>query len=214
MRRLVIELPIRQFGIDDLNRTLDRIKSYTVLHRLKQDQSGYTAISRIELKNPSRNLERLAGRTGITEIRSIYRESNSVHVALVTFKPMGWMAKAYRFPDVYPMGPLEIRDEKVKVGFVGQSAQISRLLEEMERTKLRYKILSLTDAKFAAESSLSKLTDKQRSILMSAYNLGYYDIPRRFDSEQLAKKLNLSKSTVAEHLRKAEHRLIAEAISQ
>ncbi len=84
----------------------------------------------------------------------------------------------------------------------------------MERAKLRYKILSQTDAKFAAESPLSKLTDKQRTILLSAYNLGYYDIPRRFDSEHLAQKLNLGKSTVAEHLRKAEQRLIAEAISQ
>jgi predicted DNA binding protein len=44
--------------------------------------------------------------------------------------------------------------------------------------------------------------------------MGYYEIPRRFDSEQLAKKLNLGRSTVAEHLRKAEQRLIAEAIAQ
>lgn len=214
MRRLVIELPVRQFGIDDLDRTLDRIKSYTLLHRLKQDQSGYVAICRIELKNPDRNLDHLAGRRGITEIQSIYRESNYVHVALVTFRPVGWMAEAYRFPDVYPIGPLEIRDEKVKVSFVGKSAQISKLLERIERANLRYKILSLTDAKFSADSPLSKLTDRQRTILLSAYNLGYYDIPRRFDSEQLAEKLNLGRSTVAEHLRKAEQRLIAEAISR
>lgn len=84
----------------------------------------------------------------------------------------------------------------------------------MERAKVRYKILSLTDAKFSPESPLSKLTDKQRTILLSAYNLGYYEIPRRFDSEQLAKKLNLGRSTVAEHLRKAEQRLVTEAISQ
>jgi predicted DNA binding protein len=79
---------------------------------------------------------------------------------------------------------------------------------------VRYKILSLTNANFSPDSPLSKLTDKQRTILLSAYNLEYYDIPRRFDSEQLAKKLNLGRSTVAEHLRKAEQRLIAAAISQ
>ena len=84
----------------------------------------------------------------------------------------------------------------------------------MKRAKVRYKILSITDAKFSLDSPLSKLTDKQRTILSSAFNLGYYDIPRRFDSEQLAKKLSLGRSTVAEHLRKAEQRLIAEAISQ
>ncbi len=213
MRRLLIELPIRQFGVDDLNRGLDRIKSYTVLHRLKQDQSGYTAIARIELKNPARNLAHLVGRTGIIKVKSIYREDNRVHVALVTFKPMGFMVEAFRFPDVYPMGPLEIRDDKVKVGFVGKSAQISKFLEKMERARVRYKILSLTDAKFSADSPLSRLTERQKTILLSAYNLGYYDIPRRFDSEQLAKKHDLGRSTVAEHLRKAENRLITEAIS-
>jgi predicted DNA binding protein len=214
MHRLVIELPVRQFGIDDLNRTLDNIKSYTLLHKLKQDQSGYVAICRIELNNPNRNLNDLAGRTGITEIRPLYRESKEVHVALVSFKPMGWIAEAFRFPGIYPIGPLEIRDERVKTGFVGKSGRISKFLEEMKRAKVRYKILSLTDAKFSLDSPLSKLTNKQRTILSSAYNLGYYDIPRRFDSEQLAKKLNLGKSTVAEHLRKAERRLITEVISQ
>ena len=214
MHRLAIELPILQCGIDDLNRTLDNIKSYTLLQRLKQDQSGYVAICRIELNSPNRNLKDLAGRTGITEIKSIYRESNEVHVALVTFKPMGWIAEAFRFPGIYPIGPLEIRDEKVKTSFVGRSGQISKFLENMKRAKVRYKILSITDAKFSLDSPLSKLTDKQRTILSSAFNLGYYDIPRRFDSEQLAKKLSLGRSTVAEHLRKAEQRLIAEAISQ
>jgi predicted DNA binding protein len=170
MHRLVIELPIRQFGIDDLNRTLDNVKSYTVLHRLKQDQSGYVAISRIELKSSNRSLHDLTGRTGITEIKSIYRESNETHIALVTFKPIGWIAEAFRFPNVYPIGPLEIRDEKVRTGFVGKSSHIRKFLEKMERAQVRYKILSLTDAKFSPESPLSKLTDKQRTILLSAYN--------------------------------------------
>jgi predicted DNA binding protein len=213
MRRLLLELPIRQFGLEDLNRGLDRIKSYIVLQRLKQDRNGYTAIARIELKNPARNLAHLVSRTGLVKVQSIYREDNRVHVALVTFKPMGWMIEAFRFPDLYPMGPLEIRDDKVKVGFVGKSSQITKFLEKMERARVRYKILSLTDAKFSADSRLSKLTEKQKTILLSAYNMGYYDIPRRFDSKQLAKRLGLGRSTVAEHLRKAENRLITDAVS-
>ncbi len=214
MRRLTIELPVRQIRSKDLSRALDNIKSYDILHRLKQDQTGYVAICRIELKDPDYNLENLSGRTGITQVKSIYREKDGVHVALVTFRPIGLIAEAFRLPGVYSIGPLEIRDEKVKTSFVGKSSRISKFLEIMERAKVRYKVLFLGDAKFSPDSPLSKLTDRQRAILLSAYNMGYYDIPRRFDSEHLAKKLNLGKSTVAEHLRKAEQRLIAEAISQ
>src|SRR5437879_10194633 len=137
MHRLAIELPILQFGIDDLNRTLDNIKSYTLLQRLKQDQSGYVAICRIELNSPNRNLKDLAGRTGITEIKSIYRESNEVHVALVTFKPMGWIAEAFRFPGIYPIGPLEFRDEKVKTSFVGSSVKFRKFLKTINGTKVK-----------------------------------------------------------------------------
>ncbi len=121
--------------------------------------------------------------------------------------------KPLEFSSVYLVGPLEIRGEKMKVCFAGLSGHIGKFLRYLEQAKMRYRILSLMDERFSSNSPLSKLTEKQRRILLSAYDLGYYDIPRRFDSEQLAKKLNLGRSTVAEHLRKAEHRLITEVIS-
>jgi len=42
--------------------------------------------------------------------------------------------------------------------------------------------------------------------------MGYYDVPRRTDSEMVAKALELDKSTVVEHLRKAEKRLLKQVI--
>jgi len=59
---------------------------------------------------------------------------------------------------------------------------------------------------------MTSLTEKQRRILMSAYKMGYYDVPRRTDSEMVAKALELDKSTVVEHLRKAEKRLLKQVI--
>jgi hypothetical protein len=37
----------------------------------------------------------------------------------------------------------------------------------------------------------SELTAKQREILVAAYNFGYYAVPRKINSEQLAKKLGM-----------------------
>jgi hypothetical protein len=213
MRRLAIELPVRQLGIDGLERTLDLVESFSLLNRLNLNQSGYVGICRIKLKNPRYNLENLAGHMGVTNLKSIYRESDGAHIALVTGRPVGLLAEAFSFK-LYLIGPLEIRDEKMKVGFVGMAGQISKFLGKIERAKIRYRIVSLMDERFSPDSPLSKLTEKQTRILLSAYDLGYYDIPRRFDSEQLAKKLNLGRSTVAEHLRKAEYRIITEVVSQ
>jgi predicted DNA binding protein len=77
-----------------------------------------------------------------------------------------------------------------------------------------FKILGLTsiDTK-GGESLLSKLTHRQRQMLLVAYALGYYDVPRRISSDELSRHLNIDKSTIVEHLRKAERKLIGGIIA-
>jgi predicted DNA binding protein len=48
------------------------------------------------------------------------------------------------------------------------------------------------------------LSHKQENILKLAVELGYYNWPRKISLQELAKRLKLSKTTAAEHLRKAE----------
>lgn len=51
-------------------------------------------------------------------------------------------------------------------------------------------------------------TDRQREVVETAVELGYYDIPRSTSQEDIAAELDCAPSTIAEHLRKAEARLI------
>jgi predicted DNA binding protein len=54
----------------------------------------------------------------------------------------------------------------------------------------------LTDAKFSPESPLSRLTEKQRQAIVTAFEYSYFDAQLRISSEQLAKRLGLVKSTL------------------
>ncbi|MFQ3319672.1 MAG: putative DNA binding protein [Natronomonas sp.] len=55
---------------------------------------------------------------------------------------------------------------------------------------------------------LSMLTDRQLEVFQKAVELGYYEIPRRATHEKIADNLECAPSTVDEHLRKAESRVL------
>lgn len=53
----------------------------------------------------------------------------------------------------------------------------------------------------------SELTPRQRTVLRTAIEAGYYDVPKRATHEDLAAELGCATSTIDEHLRKAESRI-------
>jgi len=50
--------------------------------------------------------------------------------------------------------------------------------------------------------------------LITAYSLGYYDVPRKVSSEEVSRHLKMDKSTFVEHLRKAERKVVAQVIEK
>jgi len=57
------------------------------------------------------------------------------------------------------------------------------------------------------------LTDRQHEALRTAYELGYFDVPRRASLEAVATELDLAASSVSERLRRAQTRLIEETVA-
>jgi len=53
------------------------------------------------------------------------------------------------------------------------------------------------------------LTDRQRSVLETAYEKGYYDWPRDHTAEEIAESLGIASSTLHQHLRAAEYALVS-----
>lgn len=59
---------------------------------------------------------------------------------------------------------------------------------------------------------LSLLTDRQREVFERAVELGYYDIPRAVNQEDLAEAFDCAPSTIDEHLRKAESKMLSSLV--
>ncbi len=80
------------------------------------------------------------------------------------------------------------------------------LIGEIERT-------SFHKATYGAQGILSCLTTRQKEILILAKKMGYYDYPRKINSEDLAQILGISKAVTIEHLRKAENRIMTQIMA-
>ncbi|WP_313691893.1 helix-turn-helix domain-containing protein [Halorarum halobium] len=63
------------------------------------------------------------------------------------------------------------------------------------------------------ESPGDGLTDRQHEALRTAYELGYFDVPRRTSLDAVATELGISASSASERLRRAQSRLIEETVA-
>jgi hypothetical protein len=59
------------------------------------------------------------------------------------------------------------------------------------------------------EALTTKLSDEQLAVLETAYDMGYFDVPRTASSVDIAEELDVSQSTASERLRVAERNLFA-----
>jgi predicted DNA binding protein len=217
MRRLVLEFPKEEFSKIKVDTpTLQEVKAFEVLMVLRRTEEEMTMVCRGEFETEVSNIEDYARLVsgGIDQVQLIEREKTGSYIVLVKhqLKPD---AKLNVFGEkggyvVYR----EMRDGKLRMTLLGSERQMKETLKALERSRIRHRIVLLTDAKFSPDSPLNALTEKQRRIIIAAYKLGYYDLPRRISSIQLSEKLGLHKSALVTHRRKAELRLLAAVLSE
>lgn len=62
------------------------------------------------------------------------------------------------------------------------------------------------------DESANRLTDRQEEVIRRALEAGYFEWPRDVTSDELAAELDISRATLLEHMRKAESKLLANAL--
>ena len=87
--------------------------------------------------------------------------------------------------------------------------KIEELKEGLAIRNVNYKILRIGTPYGKEKTPLSALTEKLRSALRIAYELGFYEIPRKARIDNLARKLRIDKGTFNDHLRRAEKHALA-----
>jgi predicted DNA binding protein len=165
----------------------------------------------VTFRDADSKIEALLGIPNVTKVQALEKGEGGVWMVLIRWRPKrgSLISSQIEKGSGYMVSPFEFRDGSLKITFVGNQKQIQELVKRVEEHGFSYKIVSAMDAKFSPISPLVYLTKKQRDVITSAFKLGYYDTPKRLDSDQLAEHLNLANSTVVEHIRKAQRRLLA-----
>jgi len=215
MRRLILEVlgkELSKAGID--LPTFHKIKTSEILYFLRQNDEELAAVSRVEFKDTTTQIQDLTAGDLLMDAQLIEKEKNGAYIIFTRIRAPGLpsILNAIGVKDGYLLPPLSIQDGKIKFSFLGNESHIKDFMEKITQLGIHYRVILLADANFSPISPLNQLTSKQQNVLLAAYKHGYYDIPRKITTEELAKKLGLVNSTVVEHLRKAENRLIKDII--
>ncbi len=215
MRRVTIELDLEEMSKFENNPMLEKIKSLEILQFLKDGPEEFAAIFRIEFGDRTSKVEDFID-DDILELQMLDHEKGGAYIYFIKSKPASH--QGIQFDPLTAGGylsvPFEIRDGRARMTYLGGAKQVKAFLEGIEKTGIKYKVARISDAKFPVSSPLSRLTEKQRRVLVTAYRLGYYDEPRRISSLELAKRMKVGSSTLINHRRRAERRLLAELVGR
>jgi len=85
---------------------------------------------------------------------------------------------------------------------------VKTVMKTLKGLDIPYNLRNISSFKTSGDSVFDRLTLQQTRILRLAYAEGYYSIPRKITTEQLASLLKMEKGNVGEHLRRAEKNIM------
>lgn len=103
--------------------------------------------------------------------------------------------------------PAHFTEKALTGSIVGNKDNINRFLSFAEAWGATYEVISIRNYQPRIEGALSNLTPKQFQSLEYAVRMGYFDIPRKISSRELASEIGISHATVLEHIKKGQREI-------
>lgn len=112
---------------------------------------------------------------------------------------------------VFPVSPCILEEVTTLFSLCAPEEPLRRALDLLRRVGLQYSVKSITPYRLPAKSPL---TSRQASAVDLALELGFFAVPRRTDLRTLSKILQISPVALSKLLRRAEERLLREALER
>ena len=215
MRELIIEFEPNEMMRKECKPIFEVVRYYEILETLKIEWEHGICVDLIEFSLQDHLSIEDVDHIGDMEILSVLRSEGGKHTCLIKHKePEGSVDMFREFDlDLIFSQPFIMAPDKCTFSVIGEQKSLNRFVELMKGQASRIINMTLKKAAYRRKDILSVLTEKQKNIIIAARKYGYYDYPKKISSEKLSKRLNITKGTMLEHLRKAEGRLLAEILA-
>ena len=145
------------------------------------------------------------------DVFNVNREVFNVHLH---FEPDSPATDLLRIAEEYKLlidPPLEFtRNGGLLISVAGSQEAIRHAAADLPDECGRVSLERMGQYDPERDSFVEVLTERQRDVLATAVELGYYSTPRAVTHEDIAEELDCSAGTVGEHLRKVEAKVLAE----
>jgi predicted DNA binding protein len=199
---------ILELGYGDI---FEKVEEVTVLSTLMQTFERFILVCEVIWKGEP-DLEQMKKLQLVEKVEEISRDQNTSLVMV-----------SGKFPDMYSVVikkffetfncfiefPARLTLQTLTGSIVGTQENLNRFLSFAKAWGSEYSIISIKKYQPRVEGALSDLTTKQYLSLETAVRLGYFDVPRKVNSRQLAAELKLSHATVLEHLKKGQRSIFS-----
>ena len=140
-------------------------------------------------------------------------ETDDEHMYVIAFTAPGLSERmAERAADLVGTCDPEVNENGATMSLVGPQDAIAGALTEYEREGASPDLRKL-GAYEGRHRPLDDLTDRQLDVIQTAFDMGYYEVPREASTEDIAAEIGVDPSTVTEHLQRAERNLLGHHLS-
>jgi len=203
MRTLTLEIEPFEGVRSEMAEIFSQIRSFEILETLKMDYNEGICIEIVEFVLKEGVSIHDIRTIGDMEVLNVLRSDGSKTTCLIRYTEPERTKGLFQESDLGLIHtiPTIISLEKFTVSMMGERKDLMDFVEMMRTHAGIVKKMSVRKAAYRKADILAVLTDKQREVMVAAFQNGYYDYPKRISSVQLCSMVNISKPTLLQHLR-------------
>jgi hypothetical protein len=215
MRTLTLEIEPFETIKQEMAETFALVRSYSILETLKMDYREGICIEIMEFVLKEGVSIHDIRKLGNLEILSVLKSIDTRHTCLTRYTEPEEAKNQFQESDLGLIHtiPTIISPEKLTISMMGERKNLADFVEMMRANAGTIRKMAFRKAAYQKADILAVLTEKQREVMLAAFQNGYYDYPKKISSKQLCQKVSISKPTLLQHMRKAEGRILKEIMT-